>query len=76
MTNQVLSTGPWKVERVEPGCELSMENWLIASLGEDHDGVRWYITTDRVRASQAVSEPEADAKAIVAWRNNQPGCVR
>lgn len=72
----LLSTGPWKVECVERGQFLSGDNWLVASLGEDYEGRKWYITTDRVCASQAFCEPEADARAIVEWRNSQPGCVR
>jgi hypothetical protein len=65
-----LSTGPWAVECVEPGAKLSGDHWLIASLGEDYEGRKWYITTHYVRASEYVAEPEADAKAIVAWRNS------
>jgi hypothetical protein len=65
-----LSSGPWKVERVERGQHFSGENWMIASLGVDHNDVSWYITTDRVHASQATSEPENDAHAIVEWRNS------
>lgn len=61
-----LSTGPWKVVRGP----YDGSDWLIASLGADHNGHEWYITTDRVPASQATSEPEADARAIVAWRNS------
>lgn len=69
MTN-TMSTGPWKVERVERGQQFSGENWMIASLGVDHNDVSWYITTDRVPASMASSDPEADAQAIVEWRNS------
>lgn len=69
LTN-TLSSGPWKVECVEAGKIFTGENWMIANLGEDHLGRSWYITTDGVRASQATSEPEADAKAIVEWRNS------
>jgi hypothetical protein len=66
---KAMSNGPWKVECVEPGQSFSGDNWLIAILGEDREGRKWYITTDRVTASLATSEPEADARAIVEWRN-------
>lgn len=65
-----LSSGPWKVECVERGKVFSGDNWMIAQLGEDYEGRSWYITTDCVPASKATSEPEADARAIVAWRNS------
>ena len=66
---QSLSTGPWTVECVEHGQSLSGRNWVIADLGEDHEGRKWFITTDRVPASELLCEPEADARAIVEWRN-------
>lgn len=61
-----MSAGPWKVAQGP----YDGSDWMIASLGADHNGIEWYITTDRVHASEATSEPEADARAIVAWRNS------
>lgn len=68
-SNLRVSNGRWKVECVKPGASFSGDNWLIAKLGEDHNGCKWYVTTDCVPASMASSEPEGDANAIVAWRN-------
>jgi hypothetical protein len=68
-TDLRLSTGPWKVECVPHGQKLSGDNWLVADLGEDHNGCKWFITTNRVHASELTCEPEADARAIVEWRN-------
>lgn len=68
-TDDHLSTGPWRVECVEPGQNFSGNHWLVAILGEDRDGRKWYVTTDHVRASEYVADPSADAHAIVEWRN-------
>ena len=45
------------------------DNWLLADMGVDPDGVHWYVTTDHVRASEFVgmnllAEPEMLAEFL------------
>lgn len=61
-----LSSAPW---RVVEGKENVGHGWPVAFMGEDHNSVAWYIETHGVRASEAFSDPQADAIAIVKWRN-------
>ena len=62
--------GPWIIER---STEFSGKNWLLASMGADHDGENVYVTTDRLHASECRGNgPTDDAAFIVAARNAMP----
>lgn len=68
-------TGPWAVEEAPVGGQLSGNNWLIADMGtyDDHQrgtSFQVFVTTDRVRGSDAGLWPATDAAWIVWCRNN------
>lgn len=63
-----MSSGPFKADTME----YVGENWLIATFGDDREGVGHILTTDRVHASEATSNPEADAAFFALVRNHWP----
>jgi hypothetical protein len=52
------------------------ENWGIASFGNSGiDNQDWYVTTDRVRASEYEGDAKTDAEGMVRLRNLLPRIV-
>lgn len=61
-----MSSGPWKADVMDN----VGKNWLIATLGTDDKNVDHIVTTDGVLASEAVSNPAADAQFLALVRTH------
>ncbi|MFA4972846.1 MAG: hypothetical protein WC683_09550 [bacterium] len=64
------SPRPW---RHEASKTFSGDDWLLASMGNGHDGLDHYVCTDHIHCSEMRSGGASeDADLIVAMRNHGP----
>jgi hypothetical protein len=54
----------WAYVRWKATHDFDGSNWLVASLGEDHEGRKWHVTTDGVHASERVHGADDEALLI------------
>lgn len=63
-----ISVNPWQlVDEDRAG-----NNWFVATLGEDRDGICYYIETDHVKASEHTGSPKRDGEFIIKLRGLVP----